>query len=221
MVSGFSGSAMRIGHGLVPHRVVSGVADQHRADELLALGIHHELLVNLFALVEERIHARARRSAACASPIEPTSTPSSLSLVLMSAPAKASHFAAEHARRGDARHLVARRHEAEHAAFVRGALADGEDGFVGGAAVAVDADAAARRHFEAAGARQLVARTDAGGDHHDVGFERAAVGEVHAMARGFAVVDARRCSCRCARRRRAPRCASAAVRRRPRPPARP
>ena len=87
----------------------------------------------------------------------------------------------------DTRHLVTRRHEAEHAAFVRRAFTDGVDGFIRGAALAIDDDAAARRDIDAAGTGQFIARPDAGRDHHDVGLEGAAVGEMHAMPRGFSV----------------------------------
>src|SRR6185369_11138164 len=77
----------------------------------------------------------------------------------------------------------------EYAAVIGCALADRVDRLVRGTAVSIDHDAAARRDFEPAGARQLVARPDARRDHDDIGFERAAVGEVHAMSCAFTVVD--------------------------------
>ena len=46
--------------GLMPQRVVRGVAHQHGAEQLLALGIDDQLLVDLAALVEEGVHARTR-----------------------------------------------------------------------------------------------------------------------------------------------------------------
>ena len=109
----------------------------------------------------------------------------------MSAPRE--HFAgrAQHARRRDARHLVAGRDQAKDPAFVGGAFSDGVDGFVRRAALAVDCDAAARRDLQPAGARQLVARADAGGNHHHVRLERTAISEMHAMPCRFAIVDAR------------------------------
>ena len=50
----------RIRHRLVPHRVVRGIADQHGAEQLLALGIHDQLLVDL-ACAGRRTNTRARR----------------------------------------------------------------------------------------------------------------------------------------------------------------
>ena len=79
--------------------------------------------------------------------------------------------------------------------FPQRALADRVDVRVGGLAVRVDADAAALADREAGGARQLVARADAGGEHDDVGLQRGAVGEHQAVARGL-------------RRRRFPSCSS-------------
>ncbi len=78
-----------------------------------------------------------------------------------------------------ARHAVAGSNQAEHAAVPAGALADGEDRRVRGAAFAVDHDAAARGNLQIRDMAEGVLRADAGGKHDQVGFEEFAVGEVH------------------------------------------
>ncbi len=86
-------------------------------------------------------------------------------------------------------HLVARRHETKNAPAPQRALADGVDVGIGRAALVVDDDAAAFADLEPAGARQLVARPDAGREDDEIGFQMPAVGELHAVAAGFAVHD--------------------------------
>src|SRR5262249_54741863 len=51
-----------------------------------------------------------------------------------------------------------------------------------GAASVIDDDAPTLANRQAGRSRQLVAGTDAGGEHDDIDLERAAVGEIHAMA---------------------------------------
>ena len=77
-------------------------------------------------------------------------------------------------------HLVARRHQAVDHAAVQRHLADGVDGRVGGLQQVVDRHAAALADLDAAGARQVVARADAGGDDNHVHVQFVAVLEAHA-----------------------------------------
>ena len=60
--------------------VVGGVADQHAAEQLLAVGVDHQLLVDPAALVDERRRRARRASPPCASPKRATSTPMQLEL---------------------------------------------------------------------------------------------------------------------------------------------
>ena len=103
MVSGFSGSAMAfatVGATSSSQRV----ADQHGADELLALGSTTSFC-RPPCLFEEGVHAGAR-SGRVASPMEPTSRRAA-DLVPFGA-AKAASSVFEDAPASDARHLVAR-----------------------------------------------------------------------------------------------------------------
>ncbi len=65
--------------------VVRAVAHQHGAEQPLAVGAHDDALVDRGLLVAELVR-EAPSARPCASPMRATSTPSSLSLVLMSAP---------------------------------------------------------------------------------------------------------------------------------------
>ena len=157
--SGCSGSGMRVEHHLQQRAVVGRVADQDRAEQLLAVARDHQLLVDAGP-------RRCRRSssapgvAPCASPIEATSTPISLSLVLMSAPRNCTLGLAGEVARRDLGHLVAGRDQAEDASFPQRALADRVDVGVGGPAVRVDARC--RRARRPRGRRRAPARRAAG-----------------------------------------------------------
>ena len=72
----------------------------------------------------------------------------------------------------DLGHRVAGRHQAVHPAAGGGALADGPDVRVGGAALLVDQHAAALGEVEPGGPGQGVARADAGGEDDDLGRDR-------------------------------------------------
>ena len=76
----------------------------------------------------------------------------------------------------DLGHRVARGHQAVHPPARGGALADGEDVRVGGAALLVDEHAAALGEVEAALAGDRVPGPDAGGEHHDLGVDRGRLG---------------------------------------------
>src|SRR5690606_15420708 len=76
-------------------------------------------------------------------------------------------------------------------ALPAGDFADGVDVGVGTAAVRVDHNAAALADHQAAVVRQAVARPDAGGKDHHVGFQEVAIREAQAVARAQAVADGR------------------------------
>ena len=99
----------------------------------------------------------------------------------MSAPANRASASALQLRGDDVRHLVAGRDQAIDLAVPERAFADREDVRIGGAAGIVDHDAAAIADRKTRGARQLIARTNAGGEHDQVGLEFTAVGESQAM----------------------------------------
>ena len=79
--------------------------------------------------------------------------------------------AAEDPVRDDRGHLVARRHQAPQPSDRQGALADGVDGRVRGAARLVDDDPAPLAYCQPGGARQVVSRPDACGEHDQVDTE--------------------------------------------------
>ena len=106
-------------HHLQQVAVIFHVTHQHGAEQSAVVLAHQDLLVDAGLVVLENI-AVAARVRPWASPMEPTETPSSLSLALMSAPFKAA-VAAEQMVDGDLGHLVARRHQPEEAALPGGA----------------------------------------------------------------------------------------------------
>ncbi len=81
-----------------------------------------------------------------------------------------------------ARHLVARRDQAEDAAIPGGALANGVDEGIAGQAAVIHRHPAAGAELQAAAAGQGVLRPDAGGKQDQVGLEEILAGEVHAVA---------------------------------------
>ena len=89
-------------------------------------------------------------------------------------------------------HLVARRDKPENAPVVECAFADGEDAWVRGPAVFVDDDAAPFSNGKPAPTGQLVPGADAGREHHEVGFQHIAVGELQAAPCRFSGHDAHR-----------------------------
>ncbi|CAM5728355.1 hypothetical protein STENM223S_01660 [Streptomyces tendae] len=117
----------------------------------------------------------------CASPKDATSTPSSFSLVDRSAPVKG-RVPGRDGRGGRLGLLVTGRDQpVDPAVGGQRALADREDVRVGdGAALLVDADAAALADREAAVPGQLVAGPHTGAEHHEFGGEFGAVGQLHA-----------------------------------------
>ena len=86
-------------------------------------------------------------------------------------------------------HLVAGRDQTENLLVPQCTFTDGVDVRVAGAAVVVDHDAAAFANLQHALTGQRILRTDAGGEQHDVGFQRLTIGKTHAMAAAFARLD--------------------------------
>ncbi|MGF6967589.1 hypothetical protein OKW43_004617 [Paraburkholderia sp. WC7.3g] len=160
------------------------------AEQVFAALGDDELLVDLLAFVAEPIGAAARRIAVRVADAGDVDAHQ----LELGAHVGAREFGrvAEQLFRDSARHLVAGRDEAEQLALPQRAFADRVDVRIAGAARVVDCDAAACAEFEAARAREIVARTDARGEHDHVGVEMAAVGELHAVRARFAVDDRRR-----------------------------
>ena len=107
---------------------------------------------------------------------KPVKTASAASDLAVDSPVSASGRVADR-RDGRPRHLVPGGDEAVAAPLVRGALADGVDRGVLGAAALVDDDAAALADGQPGGARQLVARADAGREDQQIDVQLVAVGE--------------------------------------------
>ncbi len=152
------------------------LADQHAAEETLAIRAQDELLVDAGDRVGEGDDPGAGLG-----PVRVAEArdlhPHELELGAHVEHAQAVILAGKRGH-GGAGHLVAGTDQPVGASAVLRALADGEDVRVGGAAVLVDDDAAALAEGEAAVARQLVAGADAGGEDDHLGGEHAAVGEV-------------------------------------------
>ncbi len=89
--------------------------------------------------------------------------------------------AADQQRGQVARHAVTRRDQTEHSALPGGTFANGEDRRIIGAEAVVDHHPAAFGNGQACGPRQRILRADTGREHDQVGFQRFAVGEVHAV----------------------------------------
>ena len=82
-------------------------------------------------------------------------------------------------RGADLRLIPQRRDQAEHLAAMLDAFADREDVRIAGAHVVVDGDAAI--DIESGCAREIDIGADADGEHHEIGRDRAPVGELHAL----------------------------------------
>ena len=175
-------------HHLQPRAVIARITDEHATQDTLAVLADDELLVELLAFVDERVSARAGRRAVRVAERGHIDAEQLELRAHVGAAERRVRFACE-LPRGDLRHLVARRHQAEQTAAPERALADRVDVGVGGAARVVDHDAAARADLEARGARQFVARTDSSGEHDDVCIERRAVVELEALPRSLARHD--------------------------------
>ncbi len=85
--------------------------------------------------------------------------------------------------------MYPRRHQAEGAIAPGGALTDGVHVRIRRLAAVVDGDAAAAANLQPALTRQLVLGADAGGEHDEIHFQQATVGEMHGFARCAAAVD--------------------------------
>jgi len=87
------------------------------------------------------------------------------------------------------RHVVARRHQAKGLLIPGCTFANGIHIVVTGAAGAVDGDTTARADGQYTLAGQLIARTDACGEHDHVGLQIGVVRKLHAVARTCAIRD--------------------------------
>jgi hypothetical protein len=176
-------------HGLQQRAVIGSVADQHGAQQALAVVADHDLLVDRRAFVRVVIVQRALRTALR---VADAGDVHAHQLELGAHVGAGELFILPHQMGGgDPRHLVAGRDQPEDLAVPERAFADGVDVRVRGPAVIVDHDTAAFADAEPAVAGQLVARAYAGGKHDHIDFEKAAVRELHAVPVLLAVDDAR------------------------------
>ncbi len=158
--------------------VVAGVADQHAAEQPGAVGAEQQLLVDAvegvfpgqrmggfgtgFVVAEAGdVHAHELQLGGQVGALE-------------------AGVAAGEVGGDDLSHLVARRHQAVDHAAVQGHFTDGVDGRVGGLQQVVDRHAAALADLNAAGARQIVARPNAGRHDNHVHVQHVAVLKAHA-----------------------------------------
>ncbi|MNE10750.1 hypothetical protein D3C80_1034710 [compost metagenome] len=161
--------------------VVTVVAHQHGADNVLAAGIDHQAPVAGVGLVDEAVALGPRRGAmgiADGAHVDPEQ----LELGGHVGAAEAGRWLTGQGAGDIAGHGVARRDQAENAAVPRGAFADGEDALIAAAAILVDHHPTARGDVQAAAAPERILRANAGGEHDQVGFEKLATVEVHAVA---------------------------------------
>ncbi|MNO60169.1 hypothetical protein D3C76_507730 [compost metagenome] len=161
--------------------VVAVVTHQHRAQHMLAAGIHHQPTVGGVGFVDEAVAARAWRGAMGIADRADIHA-QQLELGRHVGTGEGNRGIPHQQRRQVTGHAVARRNQAEHAAVPRRALADGEDARIAGATVVVDHHPAPRGSVQPACAGQGVLRADAGGEHDQVGFQVFAAVEVHAVA---------------------------------------
>ncbi|KPY77339.1 hypothetical protein ALO94_200676 [Pseudomonas syringae pv. spinaceae] len=86
-------------------------------------------------------------------------------------------------------HLIAGGNQTEHTAVPGRAFANCIDIGVAGAAVFVDGNTAARAEFQRALPGQRILRTNTGGKHDQIGFQKFVVGKIHPIAILLAVAD--------------------------------
>src|SRR5471032_2896756 len=167
-------------HHLQQRAVFAGVADHHAAKQIFSAVGDDDFFVDLFALVGELVTAAAGDLAVRVADAGDVDTYQ----FQFGAHVGTGEFGmlAQQVFGGDARHVVARRDEAEDLPVPQRAFADGVDVGVRGLALVVDGDAAARADRDAAFARQIIARADTGREDDHVGVEVRAVGELHALA---------------------------------------
>ncbi|KPW90939.1 Uncharacterized protein ALO75_05421 [Pseudomonas syringae pv. coryli] len=168
--------------------VIAVIADQHRAEYLLAIGRHHQATVAGGGFVNEAItDGPGQRTVRITDGADIHAQQFELG----------GHVGAEERvsilfaqlRCHATGHLITGRNQTEHTAVPGCAFADGIDIGVAGAAMLVDCDATAwaERQFTLTG--QGVLRTNTCGEHDQVGFEKLVIGKVHAIAVLLAVAD--------------------------------
>ncbi len=90
---------------------------------------------------------------------------------------------------GDARHGITGGDETVYEVVVGGALADGEDGGIGGSAFGVDDDSSALADFQAAIPGDFVPGSNADGEDDDIGLQFGVVVELQLVAGVFPFGD--------------------------------
>ncbi|RMU64502.1 Cellobiohydrolase A, partial [Pseudomonas savastanoi pv. glycinea] len=168
--------------------VVTVVADQHRAEHLLAICRHHQPAIAGGGFVNETItDSPGQRTVRVTNGADihaqqlelggHVGTEERLSVLFAQLCSDATG------------HLKTGCHQAEYTAVPGRALADCIDIGVTGATVLVDCNTATRAEFQFTLASQSVLRADTGREHDQIGFQKFIVGEVHAIAVLLAVAD--------------------------------
>ncbi|MNZ50940.1 hypothetical protein D3C78_687410 [compost metagenome] len=168
-------------HVLQQSVVVTVVAHQHRTEYAFATGIDHQTAIRRAGFVNKAV---AARSGGCAVRIADRADihTEQLELGRHVGAGKTGGVLTRQRRRDIARHAVTRCNQAEHTAVPRSALADGIDVWIAAATGAVDHHPAARGNLQTAAAAQSILRTNPGGEHDQVRFEKLAALEVHPVA---------------------------------------
>ena len=171
-------------HHLQQRGIVAGVPHQHAAKQGFAVLTDDDFFVNLLRTVGPLIALAARRA-----PLRIAKrghvNPQQLQFGAHVGAAKAGVLSCEGGC-GDARHLIARRHQAVNFIIPQGAFAYRQHVRVRGAALAINANPPALADLQRAAAGQRVLRADPRREDHHVGQQRATVGKVQPQAVGLA-----------------------------------
>src|SRR5882762_6566597 len=168
--------------------VFVGVADQDRAEQVLAVAGDHEPLVDTRRLVGiDVVKGVQRRAVRVADRTYIHAHELELGAHVGAEELRA--LLARHVPRGDLRHLVARRNQPIDAAVPLRALAESVDVRVAGLAMIIHHDAAALADRKSGCPSEPITRANARGEHGDVRFQRGAVGEQQLVAASGAADD--------------------------------
>ncbi|MND44569.1 hypothetical protein D3C80_354090 [compost metagenome] len=165
--------------------VVAVVTDQHRPQHAFAAGIDDQATVGRIGFVDEPVATRTRRHAMGIADRTDIDT-QQLELGRHVCTGKTGGVLTHQLTGNIARHAVARRYQAKYTAVPRRAFADGEDLCIAGATRAVDDHPTARGNVQTAAATQGILRTNPGGKHDQIGFQKLATVKIHPVAIIFA-----------------------------------
>src|SRR5882762_6618168 len=187
-VFGVLGQRQGVQRHLQETAVFVGVADQDRAEQVLAVAGDHEPLVDTRRLVGiDVVKGVQRRAVRVADRTYIHAHELELGAHVGAEELRA--LLARHVPRGDLRHLVARRNQPIDAAVPLRALAESVDVPVAGLAMIIHHDAAALADRKSGCPSEPITRANARGEHGDVRFQRGAVGEQQLVAASGAADD--------------------------------